>query len=193
MDEQKIVRTITNIGITAKRLERYTDYIRDLHAIEETQISYENTVLPDFLKDVSDAFSVVANQHNKRIECVYHVPVCKVYLDKELVFRVLENIFVNALRYAKESVRFTYTLDRTTLTIKIVDDGEGFSDKLLQKTETLFYSEDTTGEHIGLGLATSRILCQKHGGEITLCNEAPLGACVGITFSVRRDSDSKNS
>lgn len=36
---------------------------------------------------------------------------------------------------------------------------------MLCKQNTLFYSEDITGEHMGLGLAISRVLSQKHGGN----------------------------
>ena len=39
---------------------------------------------------------------------------------------------------------------------------------------------------MGLGLATSRILSQKHGGSLELSNIAPSGACVTIKLAVHK-------
>ena len=72
------------------------------------------------------------------------------------------------------------------LMIAISDDGKGFSRAMLRKKNTFLYSEDKTGEHMGLGLATSRVLSQKHGGSLELSNIAPGGACVTIKLAVRK-------
>lgn len=37
---------------------------------------------------------------------------------------------------------------------------------------------------MGLGLATSRVLSQKHGGGLELSNIVPSGACVTIKIAV---------
>ena len=182
---EKLEHTLSNLAITTKRLERYTDYIRDLHALEETEIKYADVIIPDYLKGIVDGFTVMAEQQNKRVECAFDMPTCSIALDKEIVSRVMENVFVNALRYAKEKIHLSFAIHKNMLTINIVDDGQGFSEKMLRKKAVLFYSEDTTGEHMGLGLATSRVLCQKHGGGIELSNTAEYGACVKITIKTK--------
>ena len=185
MNEEKLLRNLSYIAAASKRLERYTDYIRDLGAIEETDIHYDEVPLPDYLNDVSETFSVIGEQHQKRVISSCNVSACRVCLDKALIFRVLENVFVNALRYAEETIRLSFSLDQSILTVSILDDGSGFSEKLLRKKATLFFTEDQTGEHMGLGLATSRILSQKHGGDMTLSNIRPHGARVTVSFLVR--------
>ena len=37
---------------------------------------------------------------------------------------------------------------------------------------------------LGLGLAVSRVLCQKHGGTIELSNQPPHGACVKASIKL---------
>ena len=103
-------------------------------------------------------------------------------------YRILENIFSNAIRYARSKVSFHCTLADDILALSILDDGKGFSKKMLRKRNTLFYLEDTTGEHMGLGLAISRILSQKHGGNIEFSNIMPNGACVTIKLAVHKIS-----
>ena len=73
-----------------------------------------------------------------------------------------------------------------TLSATVTDDGPGFSEKLLRKKTDLFYTKDTSGKHLGLGLAVSRVLCQKHGGTIELSNQPPHGACVKATITIKQ-------
>lgn len=40
LNKEELRHTLANLAITSKRLERYTDYIRDLNAIEETETKY---------------------------------------------------------------------------------------------------------------------------------------------------------
>ena len=185
LTEEKLEHTLSNLAITSKRLERYTDYIRDLHTIEETEVKKSVVQLPAFLKNAVENFSLVAKQKNCEVTYFSAIPDCKVKLDEQIFYRIVENVFSNALRYAKSKVSFQCTLAENILTITVTDDGKGFSKKMLRKQNTLFYSEDTTGEHMGLGLAISRVLCQKHDGNIAISNAIPAGSCVIINLLVQ--------
>lgn len=182
---EKLEHTLSNLAIATKRLERYTDYIRDLHALEETEINYTNVIIPDYLRGIVDGFTVMAKPQGKHVECTFDIPACSVAFDKEIVSRVMENVFVNALRYAKKNIHLYFKKEKNMLIISMTDDGQGFSDKMLRKKAVLFYSEDTAGEHMGLGLATSRILCQRHGGGMELSNTDEHGACVKIIIATK--------
>ncbi len=186
LNDEKLQRTLSNLAITSKRLERYTDYIRDLNTLEETEIEYSAVWLPDFLKSAAESLSLIAGQHH--LEMDYHaaVPECQVKLDEQFFYRIVENIFSNAVRYAEGRVSIRYSLSDDVLTIIISDNGKGFSEAILRKKNTFLYSEDKTGEHMGLGLATSRVLSQKHGGSLELSNIMPCGACVTIKLAVGR-------
>lgn len=185
---EKLQHTLSNLAAAAKRLERYTDDIRDLHALEETELNCSAMPLCDFLNRIADDFTIMAHQQNKHMEYEFEAATCIVSLDKEVLSRILENVFANALRYAKETIRFTAFLQKDILTLRMMDDGKGFSEQVLGKKAALFFSEDTTGEHMGLGLAASRVLCQKHGGSMELSNLSPNGACVKITVMVKAES-----
>ena len=188
LNDEELRHTLSNLGVTAKRLEHYTDYIRDLNAIEETETKYSVVQLPDFLRRATESFSFLAEQHS--LEITYHSTIsdCQVKLDEQIFYRIVENIFSNAVRYAKSKVNFEYFLTNGMLVISISDDGKGFSRTMLRKKNTFLYSEDKTGEHMGLGLATSRALSQKHGGSLELSNITSSGACVTIKLAVNKVS-----
>ena len=188
LKEEELRHTLSNLAITAKRLEHYTDYIRDLNAIEETEITYSVVQLPDFLGRATESLSFLAGQHS--LEIAYHSTIseCQVKLDEQIFYRIVENIFSNAIRYAKSKVNFGYSLTDGMLMISISDDGRGFSKAMLRKKNASLYSEDKTGEHMGLGLATSRVLSRKHGGSLELSNMTSGGACVTIKLEVNKVS-----
>ena len=135
---------------------------------------------------MADALTILFKNTEVRFSCDLHVPQGRAVFDGELLYRVLENLISNALRFAEREIRLTFGLKHGILTATVTDDGPGFSDKLLQKKTALFYSEDTSGQHLGLGLAVSRVLCQKHGGTIELSNQPPHGACVKAYIAVRQ-------
>ena len=188
LNDEELRHTLSNLAITAKRLEHYTDYIRDLNAIEETETKYSVVSLPDFLERATESLSFLAEQHSLEIAYQSGISECQVKLDEQIFYRIVENIFSNAIRYAKSKVNFEYSLTDGMLMIGISDDGEGFSGAMLRKKNTFLYSEDKTGEHMGLGLATSRVLCQKHGGSLELSNLTSGGACVTIKLAVNKVS-----
>ena len=186
LNDEKLQHTLSNLAITSKRLERYTDYIRDLNTIEETETKYSVVQLPDFLKNATESLSLIAEQHSLKIEYHSTVSECQVKLDEQIFYRIVENIFSNAIRYANSKVSFLYTFIDDVLTITITDDGKGFSKTMLRKKNTFLYSEDKMGGHMGLGLATSRVLSQKHGGCLEFSNVTPNGASVTIKLAANK-------
>lgn len=184
LDRDKLENNLNTLFVTTKRMERYTDYIKDLNAMEETDTNYTEVCLPRLFENVIDSFRIMAEQNNCKLTYNTDISECQIKLDEEIFYRVLENVFANAMRYARSQVAFEFSLKDNILLIVIKDDGEGFSSQMIRKKDTLFYSEDKSGQHFGLGLATSRILCQKHGGSIELSNIEPNGACVQIKLMI---------
>ena len=186
LTEEKLEKALSNLGITAERMGRYTDTMRDLGAIEETEVHRREVELPDFLQHMADSLFILFQNTEMRFFCDFHVPKGKTVFDGELLYRVLENLISNALRFAEHQIELDFYLEHGTLSATVTDDGPGFSEKMLRKKNALFYSEDTSGKHLGLGLAVSRVLCQKHGGTIELSNQPPHGACVKATITIKQ-------
>ncbi len=186
LTEEKLKKALSNLGITAERMGRYTDTMRDLGAIEETEVHRREVKLPDFLQHMADSLAILFQNTEVRFSYEFHVPKGRAVFDGELLYRVLENLISNALRFAEREIGLTFCLEHGILSATVTDDGPGFSDKLLQKKTALFYSEDTSGKHLGLGLAVSRVLCQKHGGTIELSNRSPHGACVKASITIKQ-------
>lgn len=177
-------KTVSNIEKAARRLERYTDSIRDINQLEEMELNPTDCMLPDLLNDMAEDFRLIAEQRNLFFDTAISggIPRQRVSMDAQITYRILENVITNALRYARCRIRMECSLDDRILRVVIGDDGEGFPEEILSRQKgTMILG---TGEHMGMGLSICQILCRKHGGGMELRNKTPQGAEVIVTLLV---------
>ena len=185
--EEKLNHTLSNMSITAKRLEQYTDCMRDLNALQKVEVNPSYLIYPDGLNQIVESISMILKPKNIKVKTIFHGDSRTIYVDQVLIARILENVFANAVRYAKTTVHVSSLTENGALSICIQDDGPGFSPVILSKKSTLFYSESTKENHLGLGLATARILCQKQNGQLSLSNNKSGGASVQIFIPFQQE------
>lgn len=176
LSKEKLLHTVSNLWTAAKRLENYTDSVQEIHHLEELELHYTPCLLPDDLLKITEDFTVMAKQ--KQLKAVFDVsvPSVKRQADQQVLYRILENLFANALRFAKHNILVSFSLDGSELVVKIQDDGDGYPEEVLQSKGRFLLSGDTAGRHMGMGLVISRVLCQKHGGVLKLSNLPQGGA-----------------
>lgn len=172
-----------NLATCADRLERYTDSVRNIDQLEALEIHPHSCNLRQFLDSAAEDMRILAAKSNISFNSTCPVAETEISLDTESYSRVLENIFQNALRFAKTEVCLSWELKEGMLITSVTDDGPGFSEKLLKRKK--YAVSPTDSGHMGIGLAVSDILCRKHGGELELYNIENSGAKVQFTFCVR--------
>ena len=123
-----------------------------------------------------------------KLEITDHIPNGTFNIDVDVVYRIVENIINNALRYAKKKIKISFEIKNNFLIIIVKDDGIGFSENVLSGNHKLIISNNKDG-HYGMGLTISRILCNKHGGELKLDNDEKNGAKVIIKIQIWRIFD----
>jgi signal transduction histidine kinase len=88
------------------------------------------------------------------------------YLDAELIGSVLNNLLVNAARYAKSRINIVVTQADAYLQISIEDDGDGFPAQMLAKDQTNEYISNRLISSTQLGLLfAERILALHSSGK----------------------------
>lgn len=182
MSREKTARIAQNLGAAAKRLEQYTESVRLLNQSEETQLDRKPVNATKLMADIAEDMSLLSEQKGIALQIVSHLPQEEIQVDTALLYRILENILNNALRYAKREIRLEFSLKDRILMIMVTDDGNGFPLEILNGTGGKLLAADKDG-HMGIGLSVSRLLCRKHGGQLELSN-TPGGACVKISVSV---------
>lgn len=185
LSKDKILEITSNINKTAKRLERYTDSIRTINALEDIEVNRKEISTRKFIEDVKSDLKQMTNSKGIGLDLeAEKLFKEKIKIDSYIIYRILENIINNALRYSKEKINLSFNIQENYLIISIVDDGIGFSEDVLKKRNNLIILTSSDGKHCGLGLIISRILCKKHGGKIELSNDISGGAKVKIFIEI---------
>lgn len=97
---------------------------------------------------------------------------------------IADNLVANATRYARFEVRLSLSWANGELELAVADDGPGFADAALERATEPFWGDSKGGGgHLGLGLYVSRLLAEKHGGELEVANGAGGGALARATLA----------
>jgi len=105
-----------------------------------------------------------------------------VTVDPVLMFQAIQNVLTNALTAMPDAGTIVMTLAKqsTHLFLAIKDEGAGLQASDPEKPFYPFYTTKTYG--MGLGLPTSRLILEKHGGGIWMeTNDGP-GVTVKLTL-----------
>lgn len=184
LSHQRILKMAENLNLAARRLEHYTESVRTLNQMEDMEVNRQKVKASDFVSDMEDDLKIMAQKCKIRLTMDIVLENTEIWVDPSILYRVLENVFGNALRYAKERVRIEVSLENQLLSFMIIDDGNGFSEEVLTRQKKLLLAKPSEDGHLGMGLAISRILCKKHGGRLEIRNDAGHHAVVNVTFSV---------
>lgn len=184
LTEDMLLDTVSSMQGAVNRLEQYVDCVRDVEKIENIEIEKRHENVKRLLDEMRS--NVQQLETNKEILISSNIMTMdEVRLDKSVLFRIFENLLQNALRYAKKQVRINISQKKDFLILTVEDDGNGFAGKDLEKAATVFYSSDKEGQHFGIGLSICRILCEKHGGLLSISNNKnKRGACVTAKLNI---------
>ncbi|MDE6132186.1 MAG: HAMP domain-containing histidine kinase [Oscillospiraceae bacterium] len=178
ISNDKLMEVLGKMTGQIVRLEHYTQKMSSVQKIEDITACYEEISVRDFSEQLSRSgelickgrdfgFTVTTGDHEK------------FSADPEIVMQVYENIVSNAVRYSKEKICASLTVEEKGFFIEVCDDGEGFSAEGLKKADEPFFRDENNTEsgknHFGLGLYICKVLCEKHGGKLIFGNSAAGG------------------
>lgn len=176
LTEDKLLDTVLSMQGAVTRLEQYAECVQNLEKIENIEIKIQPENVKLLIKEIESNISQLTGK--KEILFSDGISFDEVNIDKGVLFRILENLLQNALRYAEKQINISITQNDKFLILTVKDDGKGFTETDLKKADTMFYSKDRGKEHFGIGLGICKILCEKHGGRLLITNNKEKGACV---------------
>ena len=182
LTEDMLLDTVSSMQGAVNRLELYVESVRDIEKIETIEIEKRSENVKLLLNELISNVRQLAG--DKEIIISNDITVDKIQIDKGVFFRILENLLQNALRYAEKQVSINLSHKKDFLILTVKDDGKGFSAADLEKATTVFYSNDKEKQHFGIGLSVCKILCEKHGGLLSVGNQKEKGACVTAKLKI---------
>lgn len=180
LTEELLQTTIKNMAGAMSRLERYVDCVKDIQKMEEIEIRKEQYNLKEIIADITREFSVLAAQYGRKLIIHDLSQDAFIETDKDMLSKILENIFDNALRFSTDKIVLSIDEKKDYICFSIQDDGVGFTAEELNSATSFFYSSPTNGGNFGIGLSICKILCEKLGENMCLGNNFDCGAIITI-------------
>lgn len=105
------------------------------------------------------------------------------YFDNDLVSNLINDIFVNAMRYCKHHIQITAKETSQGLELTICDDGEGYPEDMLISSNNVPKDIDLHMSRTGLGIYFAELIASSHQqddkvGHIALENGGSLNGSV---------------
>ena len=78
----------------------------------------------------------------------------------------------NAIDHANNKIEIDIKANNTSVILKIIDDGKGFTKEVLDKIGNPFISENKDTKNMGLGIFIAKNLIESVGGKIKFYNNS---------------------
>ena len=185
---ERLAASVASLAAQVERLERYVAAMSGLQKLEDRAVVARPTGFDSVAGMVEDAGTGLAAHADRTFalsvsaRCDRERP--ELCVDQAIVGEVAENLLNNAMRYASSQVDARLDVRDGALVLMVEDDGPGFSNAALERGCAPFFSEVPSAEHFGLGLNIASLMCEKHGGGVTLENRETGGARVVARFSL---------
>lgn len=174
MPVDKALAALEVMDAHTARLERYVDGMNQLLRLEDIAPQPRSISCGALCSALRGSAQALCGE---RVALAFETedadaPLC---VDADIAARALDNLLSNALRFARSTVRIQCGASSGALRLTVWDDGPGFPARLLDG-ELRPFGNGAQGAHFGLGLYICRVLCERHGGQLTLDNPAQGGA-----------------
>lgn len=117
--------------------------------------------------------------------------------DASQIEQVLLALIMNAMDAMPQGGNLWLTTkffpEQEQLQVVVRDDGSGIPPEILPRIFEPFLTTKETGRGVGLGLAVSRSILERHGGSIAVQSEFGRGTTFTVTLPLRADHASENA
>ena len=177
-DVQRIERLITD----------YSQMLKDEVALSKEQM--KKLDIQPIIQSVVDDYNNIY-KFKKNISINYQNDGKSEYLINGIenrIEQIVANLLDNSISFSDDGSEVTVNVSKgleKKVTVKILDEGQGFKEKDTSKIFNRFYSNrpENFGEHSGLGLNIVKNLVQLHDGKIEASNRIDKqGALIEIQF-----------
>ena len=172
------------INRNCDRMTNLTDNLSLFYKVDEGICLFKNEKvnLEELLEYKQLEISSMAEKKNLEIDFKINFKKQKYTLDVSMLFRVLDNVLYNSLRFTKQG-KITLEVydddyDTKKINFKCSDTGTGFKQENTSNLFKAFYQDKNYKNHFGLGLYIAHKIINNYNGEIKAYNNESGGATI---------------
>jgi two-component system OmpR family sensor kinase/two-component system sensor histidine kinase BaeS len=192
---------IATVYTATQGLRRLVDDLRELSLAEADRLELRRQVvaITPLLQHAASLFADLAAAQGVTLHVEADPALPPVYIDRDRIAQVFQNLIGNALRYTPASGAITLRATATSagpatqLHCEVIDTGAGIAAADLPHVFERFYrvergrARDSGGS--GLGLAIARQIVRLHGGTIGVTSAPDAGARFWFTLPLSPDDN----
>jgi len=174
IDDDEVIEIAGKILTSSQQMFNLVKNILEVNAIELGKIKLlfsKQNILP-IVQGLLKNYTTIAQAKNIQLQLNYADDKCYVKVDTNGIYRILDNLISNAIKYSLPNKKILINLDNNydKVRFKIQDEGPGLSDADQQKLFgqfTRLTPQPTGGEHsTGLGLFIVKQLVESMQGKV---------------------------
>ena len=143
IDQDKIMEIIEDSMIQINRLNTFCDMVKQISGLEEREVQMVGIPAAKLAKQIRSTGEILCKNNHLQWEMVSGFLPEFINADSNLVMEVVENLLSNATRFAKYKICLTLFIHEDTLTIRISDDGIGFTENVQNMSQAYVKGSET--------------------------------------------------
>ena len=175
---------IVDLHYEANRMNTTLVQILSLYRVELDALSLniDECFMEDLVYEIIESNKTYTKQKN--ITCSVEVDSeLSWFTDKDLLFLLLNDVLVNAIRYGASEIKISTVVENEYLCIAVEDNGPGYPQSMLDMSDAAMKSLSVNEGRTGLGLFFARMIAQTHKnknrqGSIKLSNNSVTGGSI---------------
>ncbi len=162
---------LISVTKNADRLLDLVDQLLDLSKLEAKKIAIKVSAIKPkiWLKAITQVFQFSAEQKDIDFKVNIDVDDTEIFLDAQLIEKVVNNLLSNAIKYTNEggTIIFDAKIEEGLLKIVSYNTGELIAIDNQNKVFDRFHQLNANGTGVGIGLALVKELVELHHGKIS--------------------------
>lgn len=175
---------IVDLHYEANRMNTTLVQILSLYRAEldSLPLNIDECFMEDLVYELIESNKTYTKQKN--ITCIVDVDSeLSWFTDKDLLFLLMNDVLVNAIRYGASEIKISTLVQNDYLCISIEDNGPGYPQRMLDMSDAAMESLCVSEGRTGLGLFFARMIAQTHKnknrqGSIKLSNNSVTGGSI---------------
>ncbi|MHA1972282.1 MAG: sensor histidine kinase, partial [Candidatus Hodarchaeales archaeon] len=173
LHDRSLLKLAKNVNAGAIRLSKRIDELLDFARSEmgTLNLKYRKVQLNKLICDIYSYIEPEALLHNISLEMKLNNNLPLIICDKDRIQQVLLNLLDNAIKFTPKGGKINISAQQkdSGLLVKVEDNGCGIAKKDHEHLfQPYWYLESKTASYsgLGLGLPLSKMIIERHGGEI---------------------------
>ncbi len=175
---------IVDLHYEANRMNTTLVQILSLYRAEldSLPLNIDECFMEDLAYELIESNKTYTKQKN--ITCIVDVDSeLSWFTDKDLLFLLMNDVLVNAIRYGASEIKISTLVEDDYLCISVEDNGSGYPQRMLDMSDAAMESLCVSEGRTGLGLFFARMIAQTHKnknrqGSIKLSNNSVTGGSI---------------